>query len=59
MLNQDVLECLLLLISDILWIKCEISSDRFAGIPSIPHQVQELFFLKFRLVSGDMRTVEL
>jgi hypothetical protein len=48
-----------LLVSDFLWIKCEISSYRFAGIPSAPDEIQELFFLKFRLLSGDMRTTEL
>ena len=40
-------------------IKREISSDRFAGIPSAPHKIQELFLLKFRLLGGDVRTVEL
>ena len=37
----------------------EISSYRFAGIPSAPHKIQELFLLKFRLLGGDVRTVEL
>src|SRR3984893_8543603 len=56
---QDVLECLVLLVSDFPWIKCEISSYRFAGIPSAPHKIQELFLLKFRLSGSNVRTVEL
>ena len=50
---------ILLLVSDFLWIKCEISSYRFAGIPSAPDEIQELFLLKFRLSGSDVRTVEL
>ena len=54
-----MLECLVLLVSDFPWIKCEISSYRFAGIPSAPDEIQELFLLKFRLSGGDVRNVEL
>jgi hypothetical protein len=53
-----MLERLALLVGELPWIKCEISSDRFAGIPSAPHEIQELFLLEFRLLSGDVRTVE-
>ena len=37
----------------------EISSYRFADIPSAPDEIQELFLLKFRLSGSDVRTVEL
>jgi hypothetical protein len=39
-------------------IKSEIASYRLAGTPSAPYQIQKLFFLKFRLLSGDMGTNE-
>ena len=54
-----MLERLALFVSEFPWIKCEVSSYRFAGIPSAPHEIQELFLLKFRLIGGDVRTVEL
>jgi hypothetical protein len=41
------------------WIECEISSYRFPGIPSAPHEIQKLFLLKFRLIGGAEQTVEL
>jgi hypothetical protein len=38
--------------------KCKLWPDRFTGIPSTPHEIQELLLLKLRLFGGDVRTVE-
>jgi hypothetical protein len=54
-----VFERLKLLIGEFRWIRFESWPYRFAGIPSAPHEIQELFLLKFRLLGGNVRTVEL
>ncbi len=54
-----MLERLALLVGEFPGIKREISPYRFAGIPSDPREIQELFLLKFRLLSGDVRAVKL
>jgi hypothetical protein len=53
-----MLERLALLVGECRRIKCKSSSYRFAGVPSAPDKIQELFFLEFGLLGGDVRTVE-
>ena len=48
-----------LLVGESTEIKSQISSYRFADIPSAPDEIQELFLLMFRLSGSDVRTVEL
>ena len=51
---QDVFERFALLFGEFRSIQFKSWPYRFAGIPSVPHEIQELFFLTFRLLGSNM-----
>jgi hypothetical protein len=56
---QGVLERRALFVSKFLCINSDSWPDRLTCDPATPHKIQELFLLEFRLIGGDVRTVEL